>query len=188
MSCCGSHKNDKYSSLNETFNESNQTGCCGSNGGGCCRNRTKIELDFNSLSEFEQDFLNKLTSVQYLPLAQFIVKSSIENDFSTVALPIVYIQDKTNSMQEVKATALILKSLEDKGFITLDYDIELENCDYNEYYSSDLFEFFKETVSEGATKENFLGDIAHLNKGSIAPTTDFLLTIDDSDIFTSNLV
>lgn len=181
MSCGCSHNSDKYSSIGE-FNK-HSCGCA--SGGGCCKDRASKELDFNSLSVEEKEFLAKLVSVQYLPLVQFVVKSSKEHDFNSIALPTVYIEDVAEPMEVVKARATMLNGLTDKGFITLDYDIELENCDYNEYFTSELFAYFKSTVQEGAGQENFLGDIADIFKGSIAPTNDYLLTIDDSEIFTS---
>lgn len=191
MSCCNSHNNNdsKYSNFQNTDKKSGGCGC-GHSDGGCCKTNTMtdIQLDFDSLSTNEKDFLNKLTSVQYLPLTQFVVKSTKEHDFSSIALSTVYLEDINETLEQIKNTKNMLESLSDKGFISLDYDIELENCDYNEYFSSDIFDYFKQTVLEGATKENYLGDIADIYKGSIAPTTQYLLTIDDSDIFTSNVL
>lgn len=158
MSCCSSNK-----------------GCCG---GGCCHTPKK-ELDIAGLSKEDKMFLDMLASVQYLPLAEFEMKSSKESDFSTIALSPVFIEDTMESMEFIKLKGNFLKKLEEKGFITLDYDIELENYDYKEFFESDCFEYFKKTVKEGSTQENFLGDIAHLSKGSMALTEDYISTLDD---------
>lgn len=141
--------------------------CCGSIENECKDNH-KQELDYDNLTEIEKVFLNKLIKVEFLPLAQFVVKSSKEHDFVSIALPCVYIQEKNETIESIKKTAVMLQTLVEKGFITLDFDIELENYDYNEYFSSDIFEYFKSTVKEGSEKQNFLGDIADIYKGSIA--------------------
>ena len=120
------------------------------------------------LTPKEQEFLALLQSTRYLPVAQFVVKSTKESAFETIALAPVFITNPANSMAFVKETGTMLKKLEADGYITLDYDIPLHDYDYDEYKQSAIFSLLQETVAEASQKEGFLGDIAHINRGSIA--------------------
>lgn len=177
MSCCGSNGGCGGCGSHSHSHDTGASGCC-SSGGGCCQTSKKV-LDIAGLSAEEKSFLDQLAKVQYLPLAEFVMKSSKESDFSTLALSPVFIEDTLESMDFIKLKGKFLKKLEEKNFITLDYDIELENYDYKEFLQSDCFDYFKKTVAEGATKENFLGDTAHLSKGSMALTQDYIDHLDD---------
>ena len=86
------------------------------------------------------------------------------------ALAPVYFNAVDTTMEEAKQIGEALLHLEDKGIITLDYEVKLENYDYVEYRNSDLYKEFKKTVAEGAGKEGFLCDTAVLDMGSMALT------------------
>ena len=129
---------------------------------------TPISID--NLTNEQVDFLLSLCSRQYLPVAQMIVKSSKESDFLTVALAPVHLFAPTDSMDTIKNVGKNLLELEEKGMITLDYDLPLDGYDYQMYYQSEIYEYFCNTVAEGKENASFLGDLASMECGSIAPT------------------
>ena len=73
-------------------------------------------------------------------------------------------------METVKEIGTVLSELEEKGLISLDYDIPLQDYDYTLHTKSALFSFFKETVNEGKNRPSFLFDTAEIELGSIALT------------------
>ncbi len=152
-------------------------GCCSSHGHnhnhehghkGCCGKHKKPTDD--TLTHTEEHFLQHLIQYKYLPVVQFVVASTKETDFVNVALSPVFLVESSDTMEQVKNTGNKLVKLERLGFITLDYDIPLEGYSYDEYKSSQLFSYFVDTVAEAKEKENFLGDTAKMEFGSIAPT------------------
>lgn len=165
--CCGGHSHGEHE----------HGGCCGGHNHGehnhgCCCGEHK-EIDKENLTEDETAFLNHLISYTFLPVTRFILKSSKEKDFLVPCFAPVYIEYKDDNIEKVKLVASILTSLEEKGIISIDYDIELKNYDYSEYYDSDFFKYFQATVEEGKSKKGFLGDIAEIETGSIALSEDF---------------
>lgn len=124
------------------------------------------------VTENQADFLHELGHHHYLPVARFTVTDSKEDDFVSTALAPVFIQSETDDMQTVKVAGAFLQKLEDLGLITLDYDIPLNGYSYEEYKSSELYKYFCDTVAEGATKPNFLGDTPLLELGSMALTDE----------------
>ncbi len=152
-SCCGG--------TGEHHHEHEHAGCCG---------KHKKELDKNDLTEDESCFLNKLLMYSFLPVARFVLKSSKEDDFLVYALSPVYIENENDTLSKVKFNGEILTALNEKGFIDIDYDIDIKNYDYSEYINSNIYKHFQKTVLEGKTQHNFLGDIAEIELGSIAIT------------------
>lgn len=124
------------------------------------------------VTENQMEFLHLLRHSHYLPVARFTVKDSREDDFVSTALAPVYICSATDDMKTVKEAGAFLQRLEDIGLITLDYDIPLNGFGYEEYKTSELYEYFRATVAEGASKPNFLGDTPVLELGSIALTEE----------------
>lgn len=122
----------------------------------------------NTLTEQENDFLECLKQYHFLPVARFVLKSSKEHDFISVTLPCVYIYDLHQTIEQVKSMSSLITSLENKRYITTDYDMPLKNYPYDEYFNSDIYAHFKNTVEESKNKEGFLGDIADIECGSIA--------------------
>lgn len=129
----------------------------------------KIVVDTN-LTENQVTFLHQLSQYQYLPVCQFIVRSSTQDEFEIVALQPVFIRSIHESMEEVKEAGAFLQQLHDQGMITLDYEIPLDGYSYHEYKESDLFKFFCDTVAESVSIENALGDTAALEMGSMGLT------------------
>ncbi|QOX62662.1 hypothetical protein FRZ06_04515 [Anoxybacterium hadale] len=147
----------------DEHNHAHGHGCCG---GGCCASRKSAA----PLSAEETEFLIQLAQTPYLPLTRFVLKSTKSNHFESVALAPVHLKDKTDSMEVVKSTGAVLKSLEERGFLTLDYEEPLENGNYSEYENSDLYAYFKETVAQAENHDDYLYDIPELELGSIALT------------------
>ena len=128
------------------------------------------DANISELSESELHFLHHMVSHHFFPLTQFILKSDKEKEFEIISLSPVYIADKKETLSQIKATGKRLLELENKGFITLDFEMPLTNYAYEEYYQSDAFAHFKQTVEEAKRMPNFLGNIATLELGSMAPT------------------
>jgi hypothetical protein len=144
---------------------------------GCCCNHESFSHTENhnapiEVTESQKEFLHTLSHSHYLPVARFTVKDSREESFASTALAPVYICSADDDMKVVKETGVFLQTLEDMGFITLDYDIPLNGFDYNEYKTSELYKYFCETVAEGASKSDFLGNTPELELGSIALTEE----------------
>ena len=63
-----------------------------------------------------EDFLHHLHHHRFLPVARFLVESSVEEDFCAVALAPVYLRAPDESMESVKETAAMLLELEKMRF------------------------------------------------------------------------
>ena len=122
------------------------------------------------VTEDQKDFLHQLSHHHYLPVARFALKDSRKEDFVSIALAPVFLHSAADDMKTVKETGTFLQRLEDLGLITLDYDIPLNGYSYEEYTASALYEYFRTTVAEGASRPNFLGNTPVLELGSIALT------------------
>ena len=129
-------------------------------GGHTCRQGT--------LTEAQAAFLGELEHHHYLPLARFLVESTVEDDFSSVALAPVYLRSPEEAMDQVKEIGALLLDLERRGWITLDYGYPLEGYPYEEYRQSALYAYFRRTVEEAKGRPGFLGDTPVLELGSIA--------------------
>ena len=121
------------------------------------------------LTEAQTAFLHELEHHHFLPVARFLIESSREDDFSSVALAPVYLRGPEESMEWVKETGAMLLGLEEKGYLTLDYDYPLESYPYTEYRQSDLYAYFCRTIEEAKGRPGCLGDTPVLELGSIAP-------------------
>ena len=124
----------------------------------------------SELTENQKDFLHQLNHLQYLPVARFTLTDSREKDFASTALAPVFIRSLSDDMATVKEAGTFLQKLEDLGLITLDYDIPLDGYGYEEYTESAIYEYFRATVAEGASKPGFLGNTPLLESGSMALT------------------
>lgn len=121
------------------------------------------------LTQAQAAFLHELEHHHFLPVARFVVESSQEGDFSSVALAPVFLRSPEETMEWVKETGAMLLELEQRGWITLDYDYPLEGYSYAEYKQSELYTYFCSTVEEAKGRPGFLGDTPVLELGSIAP-------------------
>jgi hypothetical protein len=143
---------------------------------GCCNSRTGKCGGFhagNSMPDFtaeETAFLRLLSQAPFLPIGQFLLKSSRSDHLESVALAPVYLTDKRDSMESIHMNIKALKNLEQYGVITLDYDIPLENYDYTVFEESEAYRYFQDTVTESRNNPDFIFDTAALEFGSLALT------------------
>lgn len=136
--------------------------------GGCCSGSCSDGVIY--ITEDEHAFLKALAQRSFLPLARFIMTSSKSEDLESVALAPVYMTDPGDAMETVKHTGRTLTEMEDKGLITLDYDIPIQDEPYAVYRESGLYKDFCDVVSEGKKNDAFLFDQPVLETGSIALT------------------
>ncbi len=158
---CGGHSHHENDKCGHTYH--GHCNCGHTHHNNCCGERKE-------LTQEEKQFISSLLNTHYFPVAQFVVKSSKEQKLETVALSPVFLESESSSMERVKELGKMLLNLESMGYIELDFDIQLNNYEYSEYKNSKLFNYFKETVKAAAKNDGFLGDIAILECGSIAPT------------------
>ena len=130
----------------------------------------RIHAEPAELTKNQKDFIHQLSHYHYLPVARFTLEDSREEDFVSTALAPVFLRSAADDMDLVKEAGAFLQKLEDMGLITLDYDMPLNGYDYEEYKTSELYKYFCETVEEGATRPNFLGNTPVLELGSMALT------------------
>lgn len=91
-----------------------------------------------SITEDEKEFLLFFSQIPFLPLVRFKAPGSSANT-QLMNLAPVYMIDGSESRDTIKKTGQVLKSLENRGLITLDYDKPLINGDYSIYNESQLF-------------------------------------------------
>ncbi len=157
---CGCHHHDEHNH--------DTCGCgCGSHSH---EQKPPVPVFLKDVSELETEFLTHLMTHRFLPVAQYVVKSTKESAFESIALTPVHMQHVSQTMEEVRAMGAMLTRLSDLGWITLDFDLPLTNYPYEEYHKADLFAYFQQTVEEAKAHAHFLGDTAVLECGSIAPT------------------
>lgn len=143
--------------------DSGKRHCCGKCGGHCgCHSL--------ALTEREQAFIRCLKQLPFLPVAQFILHSTKSEHLEAVALAPVYILDAEDTIEHIKETGALLRELEEKGLITLDYEVPLQDFDYQVYYESAVYQSFLQTVTEAKKKTDFLYNIGIMELGSMALT------------------
>ncbi len=124
------------------------------------------------LTAEEERLLHALHHCHYLPIARFTITSSKEDELYAVAMEPVYLTDESTSMKDARLDSAPFASLEEKGLITLDYDIPLTGYDYGVYERSSLYRYFCDTVKENASRPDALFDTPNLEKGSVALAQD----------------
>ncbi len=129
------------------------------------------ELSLDGLNDREREFLSYLVAHQFLPMVQFVMLSSENPEFKKVSLSPAYIEDVTDTFEKIQTTGTMLDKLESEGFLSLDFNVPLQNCEYEEYYNSEVFAFYKNMINEiSSNQAAFVGDTATIEKGSMAPT------------------
>ncbi len=170
--CCGGHHHDPVPPPEPEPEETCSSGGC-SSCAGCSPQlapgregaMTQIEI-----TPDEEDFLKKLAQTPYLPLAEFFLTSSQEADLTNTVLAPVFLETGEESMQEIRNTGKVLKRLEEKELVTLDYNKPLKNADANFFLDSSAFQILEETVEQGQELSGALFDTANLGMGSISLT------------------
>ena len=124
-----------------------------------------VEVNGNELA-----ILKTVEAVGCLPVARFVGTNSAEEEVFIDFLSPVYLYDEHDTMEDVKAIGAVLKGLEDKGLMSLDYDMPINDFDYAMYTNSDLYAYFVDTIAEAKGREGFLCDRAQIELGSMAVT------------------
>lgn len=167
--CCGSHQEQPFC----CGHDHREGACCGGHDHqeqGCCCSRGQGEGVSITLSDPQIELLSTLAQVSYLPLTQLLLKSTKSDHLEAVALSPVYLEDPRESMEQVKQTGAMLLELEEYGLISLDFDMELKGYDYQIYRDCAVFALLRQTVEEGRGREDFLYDLAEVERGSMALT------------------
>ncbi len=118
----------------------------------------------------ELAILQTVQAVGCLPVARFIATKSDEEEVVIDCLSPVYLYGEDDTMEEVKAIGSVLRGLEEKGLMTLDYDMPIVDFDYSMYENSALYAYFVKTIHEAKGREGFLCDTPELELGSMAVT------------------
>jgi len=124
-----------------------------------------VEVNGNELA-----ILKTIEAVGCLPVARFVATKSDEEEVLIDCLSPVYLYDEHDTMEDVKAIGAVLKGLEDKDLLSLDYDMPIVDFDYGMYTGSDLYADFVDTSAEAKGREGFLCDTAQIELGSMAVT------------------
>ena len=135
--------------------------------GCCCQKNMDINIE---LSDDEKSFLSVLAKTPFLPIVSFVAKSSKSDHLENIMLSPVYIENSEDALFAVKNRAEILNSLEEKGAISIDYDLKIENADYDFYKNSEVYKYFVEIINESKANPDFIFDIPYMECGSIALT------------------
>lgn len=139
---------------------------------GCGDSHAYLNTENSELTDSQADILLAIQQRGFLPVARFAYGSSKNEEAFAVALSPVYIADPKDSMEKVKANGALFASLEDRGLITLDYDLPLKGYAYEEYHQSELYAYFVDTVRESVEKHNSVMDTPILELGSMALTEE----------------
>lgn len=124
-----------------------------------------VEVNGNELA-----ILQTVLGASCLPVARLIGTKQGESAVVIDCLSPVYLYETSDTMDEVKAVGAVLKGLEDKGLLSLDYDMPINGFDYSLYTQSDLFAYFVHTIDEAKERGGFLCDTAQIELGSMAVT------------------
>lgn len=151
-----------------TNNSQSTLGCRGGHCQGHCPCHTRQAIE---LTAPEHAFLMDLAQIPFLPLARFILASTRSDHARSVALAPVYLTEETETLERVRETGAVLLALQEKGLVSLDYDMPLQGCGYAVYRNSSVYRLFTECVAEGSHRPGFLFDQAELELGSIALTS-----------------
>ncbi len=118
----------------------------------------------------EEAILKTIQGVGCLPVARLIATKSDEDEVVIDCLSPVYLYEVGDTLEEVKEIGALLKGLEEKELLTLDYDRPIAGYDYALYTQSDLYAYFVRTVEEAGGREGFLCDTPQIELGSMALT------------------
>lgn len=128
------------------------------------------EAEAIQVSGHELAILQTVQATGCLPVARLIALKSDEDEVVIDCLSPVYLYDTADTMEEVKAMGAVLRGLEEKGLLSLDYDRPIRNYDYSLYTRSELYAYFVRTIAEAKGREGFLCDTPDIELGSMAVT------------------
>ena len=144
-------------------------GCCCKIHTGQCGKCCSEPETFIATNE-ESFFLKMLSEIPFLPVAQFLLTCSHSRHVWSIALSPVFLTDGFDSIETIRKTSITLKSLEQRGIITLDYDLPMSNYNYSLFNESKAFKYFQEVVAEGRERPDFIFDTPAIKYGSLALT------------------
>ncbi|MBP1736231.1 MAG: hypothetical protein H6Q60_112 [Oscillospiraceae bacterium] len=144
----------------------------------CCGGCQSCHCHHVTLSQREQTLLMGLAQIPYLPIVRFVLASTKSEHLESVALAPVYLSEAEETFESVLENSHVLRELEQKNFISLDYDQPLQGCGYEQYHLSMAYRVFQNTVLEGSDREGFLFDIARMDCGSMALTSRGYAVVD----------
>ena len=141
--------------------------------GKCCRGGCSgMEI---LLTEREMEFMLLLSEfLSYL--ARIRIKCPGREDSPTEMAP-VYLSCEYETMESVRKTGQVLRSMENKGLITLDYDKTLINGDYSIYKNPALLKELCQSAADSSSPCT-----PELEFGSIALTPLGMDVLDSLDI------
>lgn len=124
-----------------------------------------------AISPEEKQLLQAIRANRRYPVCRFELKNSKESSLLSIALDAVHLESKEDSMTQVKARGLVLKSLAEKELIFLNYSlVSYVKSDFEPYHDSQIFALLKETVNQAKEKEGYIFDTAFIEKGIAALT------------------
>lgn len=123
------------------------------------------------ITEQEKKILEQIKQTRRYPVCRFELRSSKEEDLVSTALDSVHLTDEHESMESVKTRAALLKSLEEKGLIVINYSLKtFIKGDYLCYHHSDIYHELEQLVQEGGKREGYLFDYSFVKKGQAVLT------------------
>lgn len=166
-------------------NHADGASSCGGCGGSCgCSSglpdNTENPLEVH-ISPNEERFLQKLAQCPFLPVAQYLLTSSQDDELGNMALSPVFLETGTETLDEIKAVGEVILGLEDRSIISLDFDAPLQGTDETLFYKSSSFALLEQTVEEGKAREDFLFDAPTIIFGSVCLTALGDLIVDQLD-------
>ncbi|MEG0830207.1 MAG: hypothetical protein RSD88_06570 [Anaerovoracaceae bacterium] len=123
-----------------------------------------------TLNKEEVEMLLFFKENKYIPISEFVMAGSENDHIAFSALAPVYLMKSDDTMEDVKKVGTVLKSLEEKDIISLDYHIPLQGYDYSIHTDSKLFKYLIKTIEDGKDNPDFLCDKAEIELGSAALT------------------
>lgn len=176
--------------------ENNQSGCCGGSshgtggcggscGGGCSCSGAVPNSSENPLevriSPLEETMLGKLSQCPFLPVAQFILKSTRPEEQPHMSLEPVFLETGAESLEQVKHFGQTLLELADKNIVSLDYSCPLEGSDYSIFQNSSAYALLMQTVEDGKQDPQFPYLPPEIVQGSLCLTALGELVIEQLD-------
>lgn len=123
------------------------------------------------LTKREKQMLLEVRQSRRYPIARFELHSSRSEELVSTALDYVRIVEEDDSMELVKERGEALRSLEEKGLLRADYDINVWVCgDHTIYYRSALYALLCRTAMEAQSLPGCVFDVPAIRKGYVRLT------------------
>ena len=124
------------------------------------------------LTKREKQMLLEVRQSRRYPVARFELHSSRSEELISTALDYVRIVEEDDSMELVKERGEALRSLEEKGYIRVDFSSNVWVCgDHRIYYRSFLYALLCRTAMEAQSLPECVFDVPSIRKGYVYLTT-----------------